>query len=1059
MRYTDHQKLAIHQRNDNILVSAGAGSGKTGVLKARVIQHLKEGKDIDQLIILTFTNAAAFEMKSRIIDAIKEDNALSSQLNKVNLAIISTFDAFCLRLVKQYHYLLDLPSDITIADKIMLMDMETNTLEEVIKEYYLRNDPDFDSLVIRLFQRGDSLIYEAVSNLAAKLQKIPNYESLIMDFKNIYLNDESLQGFLDEFIKQIQKEIGYSKTMANDLLMQLKEIDHDSIRKFEQNFKFSIEPLFEEQNFDTLMTKIMKVDFPRKPTIKGDELIKAILAEFYDPIRENLKKTKETLSSLQATNSKEILQKAKLTESTVLKIVEITGEYLKRLNSKKHELKLFSFGDIADMAIRLLEENKEIRDEFKYRIKEIMIDEYQDTNDLQEYFISLIANDNLFMVGDMKQSIYGFRDANPKNFLKKYHQYKSRIKGQAIDLRENFRSRSEILEDINSCFFETMSESIGGIDYQDDQSLIFGLEDYNKKQNAQKYGIEVAKYDSLVQKEENPDFDRMQEEAKILQRDISSRMQKKYQILDKGEFRDLKYSDICVLLDRKTDFEKITRVLSQNSIPVNLYSDEAFITSPEMQFVSSYLRLLKCFRDNLFLKDNFKSVFYSVSRSFVYQIKDQYIIDFLINENIETCDDLKRISQYPEFFDLYNTALDLSKRIDELTVSRLLVSIYRKLNLYEALSHLDNPGKKEEKLDFFAMNIGSFNDFDFDDLIEYLDLIDKNKDWDIEYSRTNPSFDAVNIMTMHKSKGLQFPIVYVLGLGKKFNFQENKDFFIFDSDYGLITNVIEDGYHQTFLRYLYLTKAKQEYISERIRLLYVAFTRAKENLVLILDDSDLEGGRRKLDDLGYISEDIRLKYNKYSDLLASTKITDSLHQLTIPESVAFEPIQKHDTCKDKIIKKSFDFKTEEIKTKRYSKTASRFQTDEELAAMEYGNQIHGYLENLDFHALEGSLESLPSKVVESVRHLVTLPFFRLDESPNICQEMEFHDQDFGFGVIDLFLEYEKEIIIIDYKLKNLSDDAYESQLQGYRNHIQKRTDKQVFTYLYSVLDKEYKEII
>lgn len=1064
MKYTDSQNKAIFETGKNILVSAGAGSGKTGVLKARVIEKLKLGIHIDDLIILTFTKAAAFEMKSRIIEAINKDENLKPELKRIDNAIISTFDAMCLKLVSEYHYLLDLPSNVMIGDKIQILNMEKTVLESVIKDYYLSDDECFNDLVIKLFQKGDGIIYEVVSKLANKMNKEPNYINILNSFENKYLTDLVLGEHYDEFVKKlfISRDYAYDKHL--DLLRALNSYNQDKIVGFKNTLSAIFTKLKEFKDLKSLASYLDSVTLPRKPTIKGDDDFKDILNKFYPTIRDTVNDLSKLLVELQGSSKTELVSSVLETKDRVLKVIEITKTYLIALDKCKRENNLYSYPDIMEYATKLLENNPDICNNYKTSINEIMVDEYQDTNDLQEYFISLISNNNLFMVGDIKQSIYGFRDANPKNFLQKYQDFSKGIGGLAIDLRENFRSRNDVLDDINKTFENVMNDEIGGINYKDDQSLIYGLKEYNKVYPNQQHGIEVIKYDFEAAKSEEEGLNKTGLEARLLAKDIVTRISQKYQILDTDTeiFRDLKYSDIAILVDRKSGFPEFSKVLSQYNIPVNLYSDEPFIDSPEMLFLISYLRFIRCFTDQAYLVSNFKKVFYSVARSFVFKISDEVIIDFLVAEDIKTLRDLTELNKHPELKKLFNLTNIIKNQINKLSIYDLIVLIYKELELFKAVSYLDNPRKKEEKLDYFAANIKSFSNFTFNDLIDYLETIEDNKDWDIEYSEEKNSIEAVKLMTMHKSKGLQFPLVYCPGLYKKFNFAETKDFFSFDKTYGLITSAFNDGYYHTFLRKLSLDKSRREYISERIRLLYVAFTRTKENLILFTDYKNIKENYGPIAENGYVETMIRNKYGSFTDLLSSTDILnyDYLNQAEItinPVSNVFNPIDK-----TTIKYKKFNYNKVEVEDTKYSTSTMNLFSDQTINSIEYGESIHKLLENIDFDDLEKSLTKLPDRVKKSFNVLLNSVIFKGHANPKVLQEFEFYETKeitSNHGIIDLLVIYEDIIFIVDYKLKNISDTAYITQLKGYKEYICSKTKKPVKTYLYSILSEEIQEVV
>ncbi|HOO44277.1 MAG TPA: UvrD-helicase domain-containing protein, partial [Bacillota bacterium] len=361
MKYTASQIQAIKKSNTNIIVSAGAGSGKTGVLKQRVIDKLEQGIHIDELIILTFTNAAAFEMRSRVNQAVNENPKLYPELKRMKQAVISTFDAFCLSLVKKYHYLLDLPESVTISDRILMMNMEKSVLDDVIKSYYLNHDPVFEDVVIELFQKGDQLIYDAVMNLARKISKEPNPNQLLEEFEKRYFDHETLIRHLEVFGNILRDKIDQADLALKKLIKQTSFYDNEPVNRFIQSLEVILNSLKNAEDMDTLITQILVFEFPRKPSVKNDEALKEIFEDVFPQIKDPLKDVKEILQNLESRNSEDLINNVLKTKKQVLMIKEITKDYLFALEKKKRERQLFSYPDIMDMAIKLLEEHPEIR--------------------------------------------------------------------------------------------------------------------------------------------------------------------------------------------------------------------------------------------------------------------------------------------------------------------------------------------------------------------------------------------------------------------------------------------------------------------------------------------------------------------------------------------------------------------------------------------------------------------------------------------------------------------------------------------------------------------------
>ncbi len=690
-----------------------------------------------------------------------------------------------------------------------------------------------------------------------------------------------------------------------------------------------------------------------------------------------------------------------------------------------------------------------------------MIDEYQDTNDLQDYFISLISNNNLFMVGDIKQSIYGFRDANPKNFALKYKEYRNSDSGLAIDLRENFRSRKEVIDDINAIFSLIMDENLGGIDYKDGQSLIYGQKLFNLRQKNQSYDISDLIYDYEQIKEEDEDITKPIIEISLIAKDIREKIDKNYQIMDleKKSFRNINYDDIAIIVDRKTDFQTYAKILCENNIPVNLVSDEPFKSSDEMLFLFQYLLLIETFINKDKLKTNFKKAFYSVSRSFVYQIPDQTIIDFLVNEEIIELEDLKKIEAYQE---LKQISIDIKKilpLVHQASNYEILLAIYKNLKLYSKIKLLAEPKKSQDKLDYFILKINDFTDFTFDDLILYLENIIENKEIDIEYEQKENTENTVTLLTMHKSKGLQFNVCYYPGINKQFNFVENKNHMVFDKLYGVILKSYNFGFYDTFLKKLSIHRSKTEYLSERIRLFYVALTRAKEKIVLINDIKDTSKSGAIINSNGYLTWSYRNRIQRFTDLLIKNEFINYIY--SSKNELFYLPSQKYDfsaNYKAKIKKIFFENDIFKLEKAGYSIKSYDIINDEQKSAIVFGKNIHHYLENVDFMGNNTSVSGVPDKIVASIDFLKSSFLFQKNTNLRIFKEFQFIDDSLNIGIIDLLIIRDDKVFILDYKLNDIDKPEYIEQLRGYKKYLMKHFDIPIEAYLYSLLKQELRFI-
>lgn len=1038
MKYTPSQDKAIKTTGENILVSASAGSGKTGVLKERVIERIKSGVDIDKLIILTFTKAAAEEMKSRILKEL-DKLGLEEQIAKADNAIISTFDAFSLRLVSEYHYLLDLDKDIEISDSVLIKIKKQDLINDVVKQFFIDGSLEFRDFFKLYFQKSDNWLYQAIYNIGESLRKLPDYQEKIRNYHYYYLSDEFILSNANVYLEKIKDEMDKQFQAFQEEYLKNYYFEDEKIIEYLSQVSNEINKILNQDSANDFIKAINNHSFPRKPAIK----------EFEKPeIIDHIKSICNDFKKMNVLSIDTLVSSIKSTIPSVEMLLKMTKTYLDEYSLFQKQDNLYSFEDIMFFSIDLLENFPEIRLKYQNEINEILIDEYQDTNDLQDYFISLISNNNVFMVGDVKQSIYRFRDANPKNFLRIFDNYQAGLGGKAIFLQENFRSNKYVLAEINNIFRKVMHKDLGGIDYIDEQVLISGYNDNHLLHNPDCF--KIISYDTEEILERYPKLTKAEIEAHYLAQDILKRVNNKETIYDlKNQcFKSLDYKDITILVDRKTEFSSYGKVISRYNIPIEIYSDEPFFLSDEIQFITQFLILLNCFKDQEYFSKHFKTAFYACARSFVYQVKDETIIDFLVLEDVKTYEDLGVLTKYPSLNQIYNDLVSLIDKIEILPPFEIIESIYQELNIYKKIAYLDNPGKKEEKLDFFLLKVKSFKSFLFIDLIRYLENINDLRDLDIEYSETKKSTNAIKLMSIHKSKGLQFPVVYAIGLAKQFNNTENKENFLFDKNKGILTKAYDDGFYRNFLQDLLFKEIEQENLSEKIRLLYVALTRTINNLCLVVeyDESLIEKKPKKFLSFKH------LLYQVY-DFSEIEKDT-----LIIPEALtSCDKIPKT----EKTIKyKQFTFsKTEKIK-KRYSKSMNSFLEDDIIKMIDYGNYYHQLIEKVNFNDFDNSIMHYPIELQDSLKKLVNSPLFKTFKNPEFFQEYEFYqekDNQVKRGIIDLMVIDDDRVSVIDFKLRNIDDEAYQNQLFGYYDFLKDKVNKPIDLYLYSIMNKNLKK--
>ena len=1034
--WTDEQWEAIYEDHKNIIVSAGAGSGKTAVLTERVIRKLKDGVNVNELLILTFTKAAAGEMADRIRKKIKKIPELKEQLNLLDSSYITTFDSFALSTVKKYHYLLNVSPNIGIVDSNVINLQKEQLMDELFLEYYEQQNPKFLQMIQSFCTKDDTDIRNYILNISNKLDLLSNKEEYLKTYLEIHFNDAKIKQDIQSYLKLIQEKI----SLIQEKITEISYIDNQFASKLET----SIEMLTEISNYDDLISRL-NIKLPIAPRGSEEEL-KILKSEISDLIKE--------IKGLAIYDSEEeIRQSIQSTYPTVEIIIELILEFTDRINQYKKEKNSYEFNDIAILAIRVLRENREVQEELRNYFKEIMIDEYQDTNDLQEEFISMIANHNVYMVGDIKQSIYRFRNANPYIFKNKYDTYSNSTTDLKIDLNKNFRSRNEVLDNINIIFNLVMDDIIGGADYLKSHQMIFGNSAYLKESVTHSNDMEILQYTY----EKDLGFTKEEIEAFMIAKDILTKYQNNHQVFDKDEvvLRKVRYDDFAIIMDRATSFDLYKKIFNYFKIPLTLLKDEKMNEEDDIHILNNLIRFIIKVKDNSF-DTEFKYLFVSIMRSFLYEETDDKIFEYFSQDNFKESN-------------LYQKIQPISQKIDYLSIHELLDLIVSEFNYYEAYIKIGNIHGgivKLSKLREMAVNLEQLG-YDIQKFSTYLtDLLKVG--YKIEYKVPDSGADAVKIMTIHKSKGLEYPICYFSGLYKEFNISDLKERFLVDKNLGIIVPYFYEGIGQTIYKELLKQQYLQEEISEKIRLFYVALTRAREKMILITPTRKKE---YPTSNVTVLSNIIKSSYRSLSDIIDSVKFRiSSKYQLVNVEDLKltkdYNMIQITDYKKElSVAEQPFQvneltISKQEQETATFSKKTNELITKEQYESMQLGIKLHEYLEFLDLKNpnLEKIKEPYFKKMIQS---FLNQPLLQKIKEATIYQEYEFITNENNVeyhGIIDLILEYSTHIDIIDYKLKYTKDEQYQKQLLGYYHYIQKFSNKEVHLYLYSLLDQKFTQI-
>ena len=1022
MNLTPEQQLAVDLEGTNIIVSAGAGSGKTAVLSERVIRKLKDGIDIRNILMLTFTNEAAGEMANRIRKKIKKAG-LTSQLEFLDQAYITTFDAFALSLVKKYHYVLNIDKSIDIIDS-SIIDLKRNEfLEEIFLSLYEAKDEKFLKLIGDFTTRDDEVIKKAILSINKSLDLKYDKEDYIDNYVNNFYNNKYIEQLFAEYFNYLKK---ISLELEDSVLILENFMDSSSY----ENIYNSLSKLFRPNSYNDLY-KNNNIILPRFTKVDSSGI----------SVKENIQELFKELNELVIYSEDELKNNYFCTRDYVEVILKIIKMLDEKINLYKKEHNSYEFTDIAKMAISIVKDNEDIRLELKDKFNEIMIDEYQDTNDLQETFIKLLENDNVYMVGDIKQSIYRFRNANPLIFKDKYDRYSINNGGKKIDLLKNFRSREEVLYNINEIFAPLMTQDIGGINYKESHAMVYGNKAYIEK-GANDYNnyLDILTYNNEDKKYTNDEI-----EAFIIAKDIKKKIEEKYLVFDfdKECNRDVTYNDFCIILDRGSKMSLFKKVFEYLDIPMEVYKDNNLIEENDIFIIKNIIGLILSIKDGIYNK-NLKYYFTSVARSYIGNLCDNEIFKcFEENKIFKT--------------DIYNKCYEISKDIDIMTPNILLKRIIKDFDFYDKFILVGNVDAAIKRINYLlelSKNVENLG-FSIIDFSNYLnEMIDS--DQEIKYKEAKSNSISVKIMNIHKSKGLEFPICYFAGFPKSFNISDLKNKFMFDNKYGILTPFYKEGIGETFVKTLVKNNYYLNEVAEKIRLFYVALTRAKEKMIMVMPN---------IEDKKYVKDEISfmdgIKFRSFYDFiksisgnLAKYMISVDLNNVGVTKDYEFSKSLSKNMVNNEdanmlFIKDEIPFI--EIEKKHASKTIKEILSVSDEKTLEFGTKIHELLELTDFKNANTDNKY--------VNHLLNTFDFN---SAKIYQELEFSyelDDVLYHGIIDLMLEYEDKIFIIDYKLKNIDDENYIKQLNVYYNYVKCISNKDVHMYLYSILDNVTKEII
>ena len=923
--FTPDQQRVIDTRNSNILVSAAAGSGKTAVLVERIIQKICDEThpvDIDRLLIVTFTSAAAAQMRERISKAVSkkleeqpENEHLQKQSALIHNAQITTIDSFCLFVIRNNFNEIGLDPGFRVADEGEIKLLEGDVLDDLLENCHAQGREEFLRFVESYSTGGnEKRIEEAILRLYHFSISYPFPEEWLEARKADYhLNSieelpkkawfqgalRYMETVLSECAERINRGleiasgIGGPEQYRENLIADLELIEQlRSTTDYQKLYD-----LFTYSSFTRLSTKKSDCD----PALK--EVVKAIRQEVKDSITD-LKKFLFLISP------EDTFADMKQCEGVVNELVSLTLAYKERLDAAKRDKNIVDFSDMEHFALQILlekdEEGNLVQREtalaFQDYFEEIMIDEYQDSNEVQELLLKSISGEdkgryNRFMVGDVKQSIYKFRLARPEIFMEKYDTYENSVTAKdkvRIDLSMNFRSRREVTDATNFICGQIMKKQVGNVEYDEKAALYVGAS-YAQQQEENLYQTELLIATESLEEERSQALSEKEKEAYIVA-DRIRELVGQFPVTDAqtGELRPARYSDIVILFRATAGWdEDFRRILAERGIPVHITSKTGYFQTLEIQGIVNFLKVLNNPLQDISFFGVMKLPFFDFSEEEIVRIRC-FASDYLKQHEQEEKQKLflyEQVKIYAE--QALNTQLvqkaqyllsEIAKyraRVTYTPIKELIQQLIRETGYASYIGAMPGGEQRYANIELLLERAGAFEKTSFYGLFHFIRYLETMQEKEVDFGEANildENADVVRVMTIHKSKGLEFPICFVCGLSKQFNLMDTRQAILMDVELGIGVDCIDPELRvkrKTLRKNIVAQRMKEDTRGEDLRVLYVALTRAKEKLILTAYEEDME---KKLKGNMYLTfeEQEKLPYsvmmsaNSYFDLILAT---------------------------------------------------------------------------------------------------------------------------------------------------------------------------------------------
>ncbi len=1097
--WTKEQEEAIYLRDCNLLVAAAAGSGKTAVLVERIIKIITDEKnpvDIDRLLVVTFTNAAAAEMRERIglelgklLNKSPNSSVLQRQLVLLNKAKITTIHSFCLDVIRNYFHLIDLDPKFRIADDTEGIILKNEILDKLFDEKYEEEDEEFLKLVEGYCSnRDDSNLMEIVLNLYNFSKSSPDPRRWLIDVSEDFNVKEDFIFGNSKWAKALLLNadielIGIKRQMEKALkIIEKEETMNCYLENFQDDLMLVEDLLFAgKASFNNLVFTLREIQFSKlkRASKEANKESKEQLQKIRDSYKKQIKKLQEDILGAVSVDMLESLNKLYPMMKALTDLVILFDE---KFSEEKRKRGMIDFNDFEHLTLKIVKEDGkpskaalELREKYEY----ILIDEYQDSNLVQEEILTSISRlesnkPNIFMVGDVKQSIYRFRQAKPELFLEKYDNYseKEGEKLRKILLFKNFRSRKNVIESVNFIFKAVMSKNIGELFYDENEELKLGAayplldEKYTEGEVTELHIIERSKTSNTLEDEEEEDLDNIRLEGRMVAKRINELVSEnsKALVFDKNinQYRKLQYKDIVILLRatqkwavafmeefenfnipvfadtgsgyfEATEIKIILALLQIIDNPIQDIPLLAVLRSPIGAFLEEEIIDIRCFKKNVTMYEalTFASSFSESSSEDLIWYEDNFIDKALAKK----CND---------FIVMLNNFRNLSlfMKTDE-----FIWFLYTETGYYGYAGAMPGGKQRQANLRILFQRAKVFENTSYKGLFNFISFIEKLKTSSKDMGSAKilgENQDVVRIMSIHKSKGLEFPVVFLSGTGKNFNLRDMNKAILFHTNLGLGPDFVDYDRrisYPTIFKNAIKNKIKLESLSEEMRILYVALTRAKEKLIITGSVKEIEKAIQKwAEDLQNkdekISENIIIKGKNYLDWICPPIVKHEDGSVMLDKIDVINETPVKDESKWKVV----FWKREEAEEKEKENISDISDDKQEildniLSEVESNKPRTAYFDEIDrrlsWEYKYNYAEKLPSSI--TVTELKRQKNFEEEQNssiftPSLKKRPQFLEEEKGLTPAERGTAMHNVMQRLDFN-KGLSYDAVQKQIQ------------------------------